>query len=72
MLTRLKRIERELLSIYAEIQKEIPSLRKISFEIQTFSPDRTYLWGCYHVGNDCGTYNGVAELVALIQLGKTE
>lgn len=66
MLTRLKRIEKELMEIYAEMQKEIPALQKISFEIQTFAPDRTYLWGCYHVGNDSRVYDNIAELATLI------
>lgn len=70
MLARLKRLERELMSIYAEMQKEVPSLRKISFEIQTFSPGRTYLWGCYHIGNDARVYDNISELAVFVTKAK--
>ena len=66
MIKRLEEIEKKLMGIYAEIQKEIPSLRKISFEIQTFSPGRTYLWGCYHVGNNAKVYDNISELATIV------
>ena len=66
MLTRLKRIERELMSVYAEMQKEIPNLHNLSFEISTWENGNTVQYGYYHIGNDCGQYGDIAELATLV------
>ena len=66
ILTRLKRIERELMSIYAEMQKEIPGLHNLSFEISTWENGKTVQHGYYHIGKGCKPYNNIAELATLI------
>lgn len=66
MLERLEKIERELMGIYAEIQKEIPNLCNLSFEISTFDDGDTAQHGYYHIGNDCGQYGNIAELATIV------
>lgn len=70
MLTRLKRIERELMDIYTAMQKEIPNLHNLSFEISTWENGNTVQYGYYYIGNDCGQYGDIAELVALVTKAK--
>lgn len=66
MLKRLERLEKDLLGVYAEIQKEIPNLCNLSFEISTWDDGDTAQYGYYHIGNDCGQYGNIAELAALV------
>lgn len=65
MLERLKKIEKDLMGVYTEIQKEIPNLRNLSFEINTWDNGDTAQYGYYHIGNDCGQHGNITELAAL-------
>ena len=70
MLKRLEKIEKDLLSVYSEIQKEIPNLCNLSFEISTWEMKDTTQYGYYHIGNDCGQYGNIAELATLVANAK--
>lgn len=70
MKKRLENIEKELLSIYAEIQKEIPNLHNLSFEISTWERGNTIQYGYYHISSVCGQYDNIAELVMLVTEAK--
>lgn len=70
MKDRLKKIEKELLEIYSEMQKEIPALNHLSFEVGTYNSGGTYLSGFYHIGEDCEQYENIIDLVDPIEIAK--
>lgn len=66
MLERLEKIEKDLRDIHAEIQKEIPALHNLSFEITTYQSGKIKLHGFYHIGKECKQWLNVSELYDLI------
>lgn len=61
----LKELEQKIMNVYDKIKKEIPYLRRLTFEVQEFSTN-TRIWGCYHIYDQCGIYNDINEVYDLI------
>lgn len=65
-------IEHQLLKLYSEIQKQIPSLHRLTFEINTHEPKRTELSGFIHFGKNCDSYGSVDTLINIMSKKKAE
>ena len=60
----MKVIEAEIKKIFAEIREDVPNLRRLTFEISS-EHSRDDIFGWYHIGLDCDSYNNIDELCAV-------
>ena len=61
---KMKVIETEIKKMFAEIREDIPNLNRLTFEISS-ERNRLYIYGFYHIGLGCESYEGVDELCAV-------
>ena len=66
MQKQLKAIEQRLMTLYTEIQKEIPEVHCLDLAVsQIDKTSEPYLYGFLHVGDDCKSFNSIAEVYNL-------
>ena len=67
----MKTIEKRLLDIYAEIKKEIPGLRHITFDTITYDGSGETRISCFlHIGGQCLSFDSVTEMQDYIKKTK--
>ena len=60
----MKDIEEKIKRVFAEIREDIPNLNRLTFEISS-EHSRDDVFGWYHIGVGCESYEGVDELCAV-------
>ena len=66
MQKQLEEIEQKLMAVYAELEKAIPGLHRLTFEIDKYDHlPNLKLHGFYHKDDDCVSYNDIDEIYNL-------
>ena len=61
----MKDIEEKIKRVFAEIREDIPNLNRLTFEISS-GPGRGDIFGWYHIGLDCESYENIDELCSVM------
>jgi len=63
----MDKIESYLMAIYKDIQKQVPKLHDLSFDVTTYDGGDSKLHGFIHVGKGCASFNSISELNTIVR-----